>query len=448
MTNTWDLDSASQHVHQFGGLDGAQQIALVALLNAHFPPAVYEDHVRRRRAALANQDALRSVLSRAVLDAPRVVSAQSVVATPADLCGCGVVFTAGGEGERLRLSLLEQGIPAHELTDFTKATFPLPGFPGNAGALQINLRVIAHLAAQAGCDIPVVVTTGPAGSITARVIPRIIAENRAFGLSSVRVVEQDERLHLTVDDKIAWRLVDDRVELITQPDETGGPLMKLRAPDPALGSSALDWLVARGCSRVLVLQGTAVYDPTLLLRMAAAGRDRDGLGVGISRTSFPADDPYGTFVNVNDGGRTQLMIVEQQWRPDAVRSVREPGSGAFLPFNTGFYAFDVELLRRKGLPDYATSPKEVLPGLPRAPKAGFAATDILPMAENPAVLSIPESWFAVLKNAGDLRVLSELALALGLDRMGVASQPRLEGHINGSLDGADRVLRKHIQVPR
>ena len=120
-----------------------------------------------------------------------------------DLEGCAVVLTAGGEGERLKTSLLARGISESDLKDFTKATWPLPGFFGDYGALQANLRLLSVLAKRNGLTLPVIVTTGPAGSTTARVIPEVLRRHENFGLERVLTVEQDERLHFTLDEKMA-----------------------------------------------------------------------------------------------------------------------------------------------------------------------------------------------------------------------------------------------------
>jgi hypothetical protein len=77
--------------------------------------------------------------------------------------------------------------------------------------------------------------------------------------------------------------------------------------------------------------------------------------------------------------------------------------------------FAVDLIRNNDLPDYATPPKEVVPGFPRSPKIGYAATDLMSLAHNPAVLTVSEDAFAVIKNVEDLARLTALAKAAGLD---------------------------------
>jgi hypothetical protein len=142
----------------------------------------------------------------------------------------------------------------------------------------------------------------------------------------------------------------------------------------------------------------------------------DGLGVGISRTDFPEQDPFGTFVQIEHNGTQKLIIVEQEVRNTATRSLKDVTKKMFLPYNTGFYAFDLTLLENHDLPDYATPPKEVLPGIPHAPKTGYAATDIIAFAHNPGVLTIPPESYHVIKNADDVIRLSTLGKRFGLQK--------------------------------
>jgi hypothetical protein len=324
------------------------------------------------------------------------------------------VFTAGGEGERLRLSLLNKGVSADKLRDFTKATYPLKNFSENFGALQINLAMISWICSKANIDIPVIVTTGPQGSLTHKVIPNVLKENSNFGLKNLRIAAQDERLHFTLDSQAAFRIVDGRPLPVTHPDETGGPLMKLKQKPNADTPNTLEWLASLGCTKILVVQGTAIYEPGMLSLMAAAAKEHDCVGVGIPRSAFNNDDPFGTFVTVEKDGSSKTCIIEQDIRNDVTRSVKDEKSGAFLPFNTGFYALDCGLLLRQDLPDYATPPKEILPDLPRSPKIGYAATDILPLAKRPLILTVEPEMYAVIKTAEDLETLSETAIRFGL----------------------------------
>jgi hypothetical protein len=141
------------------------------------------------------------------------------------------------------------------------------------------------------------------------------------------------------------------------------------------------------------------------------------VGIGVLRTSFPSSDPFGTFAIVKNRRRRTLAIVEKDVRSLSFSALKDPTGRWYLPYNTGFYAFDCGLLVENDLPDYCTPPKEVLPGLPRAPKAGYAATDILPLAARPAVLAIDGSDFAVIKNAQDLAAVSALGRRLKLDSL-------------------------------
>ncbi len=410
----WNETHANRHVLNFDNLDSAQKRALLEILNRRFPPKVYEEHRRRRRAALENKERMDALLAKAPPEFPTVIDPGSIEHSRQDLAGVGVVLTAGGEGERLRLSLQKEGHSPEDLKDFTKATFPLPGISGARGALQINLSLLRILSERAGWSIPVVVTTGPAGTNTDRVIGNLLSGSAPFGLEHVRTLAQDERLHLSDEEQIVFSLNRGVPQPVTNPDETGGPLMKLRDKDPASGESALEWFERLGCGKILVLQGTALYDPAMLSAIASAAGSHDGVGVGILRESFPESDPYGTFVKLRTGTAERLQIVEQQWMTPQIRALTD-STGHHLPYNTGFYAFATGILQNNELPDYATSPKEIISGIPRAPKIGFAATDLLPLASSPCVLAVDNSRFAVLKNAGDLSRLSEMARNYKLD---------------------------------
>lgn len=169
-------------------------------------------------------------------------------------------------------------------------------------------------------------------------------------------------------------------------------------------------------SKILLLQGTAIYDPELIEDMTCSSTGFDGLGIGIERSDFPSDDPYGTFVMVGQEHDKSLRIVEQGTRNNKTLSLQNK-EGKFLPFNTGFYIFDTEILATCDLPQYCTPPKEILPNLPKAPKAGYAATDIITFAKKPAVLTIENNRFAVIKNADDPEKLSLLGKKYGLDTL-------------------------------
>ncbi|MDR2728071.1 MAG: hypothetical protein LBB56_02985, partial [Chitinispirillales bacterium] len=270
------------------------------------------------------------------------------------------------------------------------------------------------ICSKANIDIPVIVTTGPQGSITHKVIPEVLKEHKNFGLKNLRVIGQDERLHFTPDSQAAFQIINGRPIPVTHPDETGGPLMKLKQKPDTNTQSVLEWLASLGCAKILAVQGTAIYEPAMLSLMAAAANGHDCVGVGIPRSAFEPEDPFGTFVTIEKNGSLTTCIIEQDIRSDVTRSVKDEKSGAFLPFNTGFYAIDCKLLEEHDLPDYATPPKAILPGLPRSPKIGYAATDILPLAKRPLILTVEPDMYAVIKTAEDLETLSETAVRFGL----------------------------------
>lgn len=415
--DTWSRTLAGERVYAFETLTANQQGFLITLLNRCFPLAVYEEHRRRRRQAQRNLINTRQMLEGALQEFPHCIESTNVLPQPDCLAGYGILLTAGGEGERLRLSLQEKGFQAAALVDFTKAAFALPGFFEDFGVLQINLALVANICAQFKIDIPVVVTTGPEGSTTARVIADTIARHAGFGIKHVKVICQGERLHLTTNEQIAFKIIDGMPYPVTHPDETGGPIMKLKAIEDGSAQSTLDWFAALGAAKIIVLQGTAVYHPDLIPVMAQAARNYDGLGVGILRTRFDVDDPFGSLVVLKTAGKEQLIILEQEVRSSKTYALKDHSQRYFLPYNTGFYAFDREVLQLNDLPDYATPPKEVLPDLPRSPKVGYAATDILALTRKPAVLAVRPDHYGVVKKADDLEKLAQMAKQFGLDEV-------------------------------
>ena len=369
-------------------VDGSLVDDFVGMMNSRFPPKVFREHLDKRRRGIANAIINKELLDGAVQSFPDLMDYQSIEGSFDDLAGFGIVFTAGGEGERLRLSLVASGVPEESLRDFTKATYPIKGVYGDFGALQVNLAMVGWICSTYSIDIPVIVTTGPRGSVTDRVIPKIISKYKNFGIRDIMIIPQDERLHFTIDEKIAVQLVDGKIVPITHPDETGGPLMKLKQ------------LSSHACKKLLIIQATALYDPSMLYRIAAAAKGHDCVGVGIPRSAFFVDDPFGTFVIVEKNGERALRIVEQGVRNDETRAVIYKGTGAHLPFNTGFYAVDCRLREDSELPDDA--------------KIGYAATDILPLAKRPIVLTVAPDMYAVIKAAEDLESMAEAADRFGL----------------------------------
>ncbi|NLP01532.1 MAG: hypothetical protein GX089_03485 [Fibrobacter sp.] len=414
----WDLESLHKHIHGFDSLSSQQQKTLLEKMNLSFPCAIFKSQIEKRRNALLNMAKSREMLRDASQCFPHFIKINKIKRTIDALRGFAVVFTAGGEGERLRLSLLKQGISPSILKDFTKATYPVPGFPDNSGTLQINLTMISHLCSESGIDIPVIVTTGPENSVTARVIPEILKANNNFGLRNIITVQQDERIHFTNDEKAAFIITDDgSPQPVTQPDETGGPLMKLKQTSESSGVSPLEWLEKLGCRKIIVVQATALYHQSLLPAMASALEGHDCLGVGILRKEFPEKDPFGTFVTLTRNDHDSTIILEQEVRNEETRQIKDNSGEYYLPFNTGFYAFDSELLKKSDLPDYATPPKEILPELPRSPKIGYAATDIFPLAGNPVILTVEPNMYRVLKTVEDLSLLSKAGREFGLDKL-------------------------------
>lgn len=416
MTEKWTIRQLEECVAEFQSLTAQKKDELTTVLNQKFSCETYQLQNELRQKALANQIESKRVLSGAKQLYPATMQAERLSTSVTELAGYAIVLTAGGEGERLRLSLADLGYTEEQLHNFTKATFPLPGLSNDFGALQANLCLIAKICRDYDLNIPVVITTGPAGSTTAEYIPQILKKYNNFGVKLLRVICQAERLHLNNDGKIVADINSVPTSPLTNPDETGGPLMQLREVTEA-GNSCLEWFSQNNCHKILVLQATALYNPAMLSAMALAGKEFDGLGVGIARAEFLPADPYGTFVKICKNDSEQLVIVEKDIRNEETYQLKDKTETHFLPFNTGFYVFDCSLLKNGQLPDYATPPKEQLPNLPKSPKIGYAATDILTLAKNPAVLTVPAEWFAVIKSADDLNVLADLASKCGLDNI-------------------------------
>lgn len=413
----WTIETLLQCTDNLHLFSIQQQSDFLELMNSKYPPAVYSLHLKQRRQALKSITDSRDTLNNATQLFPPFIKWDHIQTNPESLNGFALVFTAGGEGERLRLSLMEQGYTLSALKDFTKATFPLPEFYQDFGTLQTNLAMVSSFCKTSGIDIPVIVTTGPQGCITAKVIPEILREKNNFGLCHIKVIPQDERLHFTMDEKILCCEISGHLSPLTQPDETGGPLMMLKQKWDNSGETILDWLQRHNCSKLIVVQATALYDLRLLPIIANALANHDCLGIGILRETFPEKDPFGTFVTIMKDNQKKILILEQNVRNEATRLLKDPSGKYHLPFNTGFYAFKSDLLKNNNLPDYATPPKETLPGYQRSPKIGYAATDLLPLAVDPLILAIDPQMFGVLKTADDLKMLGMLGKKFGLDQL-------------------------------
>lgn len=408
---TWTEDLATEHIHSFNEFNETEKTKIINDLNKTFTHDKFIEQLKKAESAIKNSEEQSTILAKGNQLYPETVKINNEAEHNNLIEKFAIVLMAGGEGERLRLSLLEKGYKPEDLQDFTKATFPLPNFPEGFGALQTNLLVIGSLCKKYSTDIPVIITTGPKGSTTADLIPKIIKKSNNFGLENVKVIAQNERLHLSIDKKIVIK----ESGPATNPDETGGPIMKLKERTES-EESVLDWLETLQKEKIMVLQATALYDPSLIETMALAAKDYDGLGIGIERENFPEKDPYGTFVLIEENGKKSLRIIEQAIRNDKTRELQN-SEGKYLPFNTGFYIFDSSILQSCDLPDYSTPAKEVTPDLPKAPKIGYAATDIIAFAEKPAVLTISKDSFAVIKDASDPERLSILAKKYGLQEL-------------------------------
>lgn len=404
----WSKADLKTLVYQYESLSSEDQNDLKNFLNTSFPPKIVEKQLLMQREAINNNIKNRQILSSTTQYYPECIRSENVRGQSKDLSEYAIILTAGGDGERLRTSLNKMGIPNDQLLDFTKATYPLPHFGNKYGTLSVNLSLISNLCRDNSIDIPVVITTGPQGSTTAKVIPIIVCKNNNFNIRNLKIIQQDLRIHFSQKGQIVPTYKNYKSRPVTNPDETGGPIMKLKSPLPGTSESTLDWLSKLGCKKIILLQATALYDPQIIITMATAGKKYDGLGIGIRRASFPASDPYGTYVVLEKNNKKKLVIIESEIRNSRTRSLKNEDGTYYLPYNTGFYVFDLTIIRENSLPDYATPPKEIIPGIEKSPKIGYAATDIISFAKNPAVLTIPKKSFCVLKKYEDLEKLAEI----------------------------------------
>lgn len=345
---------------------------------------------------------------------------------PAHLENVAIVFTAGGDGERLRESLLKSGAASREaLGDFTKATWHLQGL--KCGTLELDLRVLAaSIKRHSLKNIVVIVTTGPPGSVTHRVIPELLAQQDNFGLGdSLMVVSQGERLHFSNDGKIVWRRDPGGLKVMTQPDESGGPLMAMNSPPLGQsGDSVLSRMRSRGIEALMLLQGTSVYRTGVVEKIASAlatarTRGVQLIGSGQLRPFMEgkdwSKDKGGTYVEVRPGfrGEKEVHILESFERTEASLKVTDEKSAYFAPNNTGYYGFDLKLLDGLALPDYATDPKgfDGLEGeVEKAVKVGYAATHVLPLASTYELICLEDTDCVALKDEKNLVTIGETLL--------------------------------------
>ena len=166
---------------------------------------------------------------------------------------------------------------------------------------------------------------------------------------------------------------------------------------------------------MLILQGTAIYEPQLLLKIAVAAQKYEILGVGIARETFADNDPYGTFVIAKEDNKSTLIIAEKDIRNNDTLLLQNQRDNTFLPFNTGFYAVSLKHLHNS-FPHYASPNKTILPGIDPAPKIGYAATDLLGFSDQCGVLLIDPTQYKVIKSAEDIVELSKTVTTFSLEK--------------------------------
>jgi len=405
----WNKDTASKYVFEFNKYTNEFKEKIIDKLNSSFSLKVYYENRKRQLNAIKNSEKTKKMLLNVKQKYPPVLDFSQISKDMSNLSDCAFILTAGGEGERFRESLIRKGFINKDYNNFTKATFPVPNFPKNYGTLQINLLLIKYFCEKSRLNIPVIVTTGPALSKNSQIIKKVIEENDYFKLDNLKLLEQNQRLHLTCDGKIVFKIENNNVYPVTNPDETGGPFIKLKEKMSFQDKSYLEWLKSLRCKKVIALQATAIYDPQIILAMASVSENYDCIGVGVLRTNFKQNDPFGSFVSIVKRKKEKIFIVEQDIRNNITMELKDSSNKFYLPYNTGFYVFDIDFLLKKDLPDYATPPKEILPNIPKSPKIGYAATDYMPLAEKGAVLAIPHDSYSVIKNAEDLYNIWQIA---------------------------------------
>ncbi len=320
-----------------------------------------------------------------------------------------IILTAGGEGERLKKSLLDAGTAPEELKDFTKATWPLDGKTKAASTLGYNLLLLRAIARALGQKLPVIVTMGSEGSDTARLLPPYLAPYNDEYLDII-TVSQGERLHLTTTGRLVL-LAEPDLRAAVNPDETGGPFMALKNPHERDKEGLIHYLLEKGMTNCLALQAIAIVKPLLMSSLAAALKTADVAVLGVKRDSFPESDPFGTIVSLREEAGERTVIVEAHNRWPALYELKDKEHG-FLPYNSGMYAFKTALLAGAALPDFICPPKIITAELPPAGKSGYAATDLLSLSSKVALCLTSADSFAVFKSLADRENLINAATNL------------------------------------
>ncbi len=384
---------------------------LLEYLNENCPLNSFLRELEERKIALKNMEETTRLLENATQKFPKAYDFSEIVFDENSLKKVAFFFTAGGEGQRLAQSLNKNDI--NFLENFTKATIEIKDFPEKFGTLMINLSIVKSLSDTYKIDFPVIISLGPKGSTTSKVIPKEIDSFNNFGLKNIHYILQGERLHLSNEEKISLEIKNGEIKLAKNPDESGGPLKAFYDNKELIKN-----LEEKGVSKILIIQGTGIFNPDILKNTASIKANHDCYILGLPRQKFEKSDQLGTIELIEKNGTKTLRILEAHSINDTTREIQNAEKTKFLPANTGMFLFDLALFSKKlPISFYATAPKEISFSKKIAPKIGYSATDFTVFAENPAVIIISSGDFAVLKNVENMEDLSALGKKFGLIKL-------------------------------
>ncbi|MDX9970308.1 MAG: hypothetical protein RBS56_00165 [Candidatus Gracilibacteria bacterium] len=406
----WTKDLLLKNTESAENLSENEIAHVVDFLNENHP---FDDFLREkseRKIALKNMEETKNLLENATQKYPKVYDFSEIVFDEKSLSKVAFFFTAGGEGQRLAQSLEKSGMENLHLENFTKATIHIKDFPENFGTLMINLSIIKSLSDTHGVDFPVIISLGPKGSTTQKVIPEEIKAFNNFGLKNLHYISQGERLHLSEEEKISLEIKDGEIKIAKNPDESGGPLVAFYNDKKLIND-----LKEKGVSKILIVQGTGIFNPDILKNISSVKGNHDCYILGLPRHKFEKTDQLGTIEIIEKDGKDTLRILEAHSINDTTRQIQDPTHTAYLPANSGMYIFDLAFFSNSlPISFYATAPKEISFSKKLSPKIGYSATDFTTFAKNPAVILISDKDFAVLKNVENMEDLSTLGKKFGL----------------------------------
>lgn len=408
--NNWTKELFFTHIESPENFSENEILILLEFLNENYPVNSFLSEIEDRKIALKNMKETTSLLENATQKFPKAYDFEEIIFDENSLREVAFFFTAGGEGQRLAQSLNKNGDEKNFLENFTKATIEIKDFPEKFGTLMINLSIVKHLSDTYKIDFPVIISLGPIGSTTSKVIPKEIASFNNFGLRNIHYILQGERLHLSNEEKISLEIKNGEIKVAKNPDESGGPLKAFYDNKELIQS-----FKERGVKKILIIQGTGIFNPDILKNVSSIKEDHDCYILGLPRQKFEKSDQLGTIELIEKNGKTALRILEAHSINDTTREIQNTQRKEFLPANTGMFLFDLALFSKElPISFYATAPKEISFSKKSAPKIGYSATDFTVFAEKPAVILIPGGDFAVLKNVENIEELSALGKKFGL----------------------------------